>query len=257
LLIVTEAVLKLFGITDFNDVLLQPESRMWWTVGRDEEMKTNPPYRIVGVVKDFDYLHLSKKSEPIAFTFSATFSAGSTTKYSPLTAAIVPGRTQDAIEFLRNLHEETVGGEFAYSFVEDEVREMYTEDKKIVTIYTVFTFIAVFVSILGLFSMSLFDIQQRRKEIAIRKINGATFHDIVRLLLKKYFWTLGISFVIASPVALFAINRYLEDFAHKAPVSWWLFAVAATITAGISLLTLLWQTYKAANQNPAEVVKSE
>jgi ABC-type antimicrobial peptide transport system permease subunit len=124
-------------------------------------------------------------------------------------------------------------------------------------VYSIFTFIAIFISALGLLSMSLFDIQQRRKEIAIRKVNGAMFHDIIRLLLKKYFWTLVISFAIATPVALLAINRYLEDFAHKATVSWWLFAVAIVLTAGVSLLTLIYQTQKAANQNPADVVKSE
>ena len=172
-------------------------------------------------------------------------------------AAIAPGRTQDAIEFLRNLHDETVGGEFSYSFVEDEIREMYKEDKKIATVFSIFTFIAIFISALGLFSMSLFDIQQRRKEIAIRKINGATVMDIIRLLLKKYFMSLLVSFVIAAPVAVFAINRYLEDFANKAPVSWWLFAIAIVTTAAISLLTLVYQTQKAANQNPADVVKSE
>jgi ABC-type antimicrobial peptide transport system permease subunit len=200
-------------------------------------------------VKDFDYLHLSQKSDPVIFYFSK----GS--PYDPLIASIVPGRTQDAIAFLQNLHEETVGGEFTYSFVEDEVNEMYKEDKKIASIYSFFTFIAIFISTLGLLSMSLFDIQQRRKEIAIRKINGASLYDVIRLLLKKYLWSVAGSFIIAAPVALFAINRYLEDFAHKAPVSWWLFAVAVVITAGISLLTLIYQTLKAAGQNPANVVK--
>jgi len=133
---------------------------------------------------------------------------------------------------------------------------MYTEDKKIAAIYSVFTFIAIFVSALGLFSMSLFDIQQRRKEIAIRKINGATITDVIRLLLKKYFWSLLISFAFATPVALYAINRYLEDFAHKTPVSWWLFAAAIILTAGVSLLTLIYQMQKAANQNPAEVINN-
>ena len=199
-LIVTESVLKLFGITDFNNILLQPERRL--SFRSQEDLKTNPPYRIAGVVKDFNYLHLSQKGDPTAFLFS-------------------------------------------------------TEDKKIAAIYSLFTFIAIFVSALGLLSMSLFDIQQRRKEIAIRKINGATFQDIIRLLLKRYFRTLGLSFAIAAPIALFAIQRYLEDFAHKAPISWWLFAIALTLTVGISLLTLLYQTRKAATQNPAEIVNSE
>ena len=246
-LIVTESALKLFGIPDFNNALLQPERILF------AGQKDNPPFRIVGVVKDINYLHLSQKSDPAAFYFIRDGIAPSI----PVKAAIVPGRRKEAIDFLRKLHEETVGGEFSYSFLEDEIREMYKEDKKIAFIYSVFTFIAVFVSVLGLFSMSLFDIQQRRKEIAIRKVNGASFADIIRLLLKKYFWPLAISFVIAMPVALFAIHRYLEDFANKATVSWWLFAIALAITAGISLLTLIWQTQKAANQNPAEVVKAE
>jgi len=250
-IIVTESALKQYGITDFSSALLQPSSRIWWASGRDEEMKTNPPYRIVGVVKDFNYSHLSEKSEPIAFNYMKG------NKYSPLVASIVPGRTQEAIAFLRKLHDETVGGEYTYSFVEDEVREMYREDKKIASIYSIFTFIAIFISALGLLSMSLFDVQQRRREIAIRKVNGATVADIIRLLLKKYFWSLTISFSIAAPVALYAINRYLEDFAHRAPVTWWLFAVAIVLAAGISLLTLIYQTQKAANRNPAEVVKGE
>ena len=254
-LIVTESVLKLYGITDFNDALLQSERRLWFSSVSGGDMSTNPPYKIVGVVKDFNYLHLSKSPDPTAFSYSRKYSDGSS-RYQQLIAAIVPGRTPDAIQFLRKLHDETVGGEFVYSFVEDEVREMYKEDKKVATIYSIFTFIAIFISVLGLFSMSLFDIQQRRKEIAIRKVNGALVSDIIRIILKKYFLTLGISFVIAAPVALLAINRYLEDFANKAPVSWWLFAAALIITAGISLLTLIYQTLKAAGQNPAETVKS-
>ena len=250
-LIVTESLLKLYGITDFNSAMLQPDRRIWWSSDREEEMKTNPPYRIVGVVKDFNYLHLSQKSDPIAFYYSEGYRA------EPLIASIVPGRKQEAIKFLRNLHDETVGGEFSCSFVEDEIREMYKGDKTIAVIYSIFAFIAIFISALGLFGMSLFDMQQRRKEIAIRKINGALVSDIIRILLKKYFLLLAVSFVIAAPIALFAINRYLEGFANKTPVSWWLFAAALAITAGISLVTLIYQTVRAANQNPADVVKAE
>jgi ABC-type antimicrobial peptide transport system permease subunit len=110
---------------------------------------------------------------------------------------------------------------------------------------------------LGLFGISLFDIRQRRKEIAIRKINGAQIIDIIRLLLKKYFALLTLAFAASIPVALFAIHKYLENFANKASISWWLFAVALAVTLAISLLTLLYQTYKAGNENPADVIKSD
>ena len=242
-IIVSESFLKAMGITDINSTVLLAKNRY------DEKEFTT---RIIGVINDYNYLHFSQQSTPIAMFFSTRRVESS----QPLLAAIVPGRTHDAIAFLRNLHEERIGGEFEYSFIEDEVQEMYREDKKIASIYSVFTFIAILVSSLGLLSMSLFDIRQRRKEIAIRKINGATSSDVIRLLMKKYLWTLVISFVVATPVALFAINRYLEDFANKTPVSWWLFAVALITTVGVSLLTLISQTQRAAKRNPAEVINN-
>jgi ABC-type antimicrobial peptide transport system permease subunit len=79
--------------------------------------------------------------------------------------------------------------------------------------------------------------------------------DIINLLLKKYFVLLGIAFAVSVPVALFVILKYLENFAYKAPVSWWLFAVAFAVTVAVSLLTLIWQAYRAGSENPANVIK--
>lgn len=249
--IVSESALKEFGITDYTQGELQPDRRLWYNTDKEDEMKTNPPYRIVGVVKDFHTSHLSKKSLPILITYGSGF------RDSYTYASIIPDRKKEAIAYLHKLHDDTVGGEFSYTFVEDEVEAMYREDKRVAVIYSIFTTIAIFISILGLFSMSLFDVQQRYKEIAIRKVNGATAFEIVRLLLKRYFILLVISFVIAAPLAWLAIDRYLEDFANKTPVSWWLFVVAFLVTAIISLFTLIYQTQKAAGMNPANATKSE
>ena len=134
---------------------------------------------------------------------------------------------------------------------------MYDKDKQVTGIYTVFAIIAILISSLGLFGLSLFDVQQRYQEIAIRKVNGATTFSMMKMLLLKYYMLLGIAFLVAAPIAWLAISRYLEDFAHKAPVSWWIFAVALLITAGISLATLIWQIRKAAQTNPAKAMKSE
>ncbi|MDR0726360.1 MAG: ABC transporter permease, partial [Prevotellaceae bacterium] len=216
-----------------------------------DEAGTNPPYRIVGVVKDFDAEHLSKQTTPTVFHFNSAHES------FPVIASFAPGRRQEVIELMKNLHDEFVGGEFSYSFIEDEIAAMYKEDKKVAMICTVFTGIAILISMLGLFGVSLFDIRRRRKEIAIRKINGARIIDIVGLLTKKYFALLGLAFAASTPVALFAIHKYLENFANKASISWWLFAVALVVTLAVSLCTLLWQTYKAGNENPAEVIKSE
>jgi hypothetical protein len=248
-MIVNESFIKQFGVIDYRDALIQlPNQR---TGGNGE--KTGPSYRITGVVKDFHLEHLSRPIKPAVFYFHTV----SSYSYDPVMAAFAPERRREVIEFMKNLHDELVGGEFTYSFIEDEIGAMYKDDKKAAMICTVFTGVAILISMLGLFGVSLFDVRQRRKEIAIRKIHGARIIDIMRLLLKKYFVVLSGAFAISIPATLFVIIKYLENFAVKAPISWWLYAVALLVTVAVSLLTLLYQTYTASNENPAVVIKSE
>lgn len=248
-LIINECAKKTFNIKDIHKTILQSESRLFFKTSQD--FNTNPPFQIVGVVNDFRNAHLSKAIMPLIIVCNSESSS------EKLMAAITPGKTQEAIQFLKKLKEEIVGGEFSYSFVEDEVKNMYSEDKKTAMIYSVFAIMAILISSLGLFGLSLFDVQQRYREIAIRKINGAQVSKIILLLLRKYYILLLVSFIIAIPLSYFAIRQYLENFAYKAPISWWIFVFAAVITSAISLSTLLYQVRKAANSNPANVLKSE
>lgn len=110
---------------------------------------------------------------------------------------------------------------------------------------------------MGLFSLSLFDIQERFHEIAIRKVNGASDGSIIHLLLRKYYLLLGISFCIAAPVSWLGITKYFEGFTYQAPFMWWYFGVAFFFSAGISIGTLLYQMRKATNANPAAIIRSE
>ncbi|MDR1981380.1 MAG: ABC transporter permease, partial [Tannerellaceae bacterium] len=245
-LIVSESALKLFEIDDYREAELEPFQRLWWATGSEEERNSNPPYRIVGVVKDYYTSHLSQPQHPVVIYYSPSW------LYDPVIAAYTPGREKEVVAFMKQTYDEIVGGEFSYSFLADEVAAVYREDKRVATIYSLFSLIAIIVSSLGLFSLSLFDVRRQRKNITIRKINGATTKEIMSLLLKKYIFLLGISFVVAAPLSWLAITRYLEGFAFKAPVSWWLFAVALIITAAVSLLTLVWQIRQAASANPAE-----
>lgn len=208
---------------------------------------------VKGVTPEFQVVHLSQHNIPIVM-FVGTDEVLWPDK---LMASVAPGRRREAIQFLKELHNKTVGGEFEYTFVEDEIAAIYEKDKLVAHIYSVFTLIAIIISSLGLFSLSLFDIQQRYKEIAIRKVNGATTGVITALLLRKYYRLLGISFLIATPLSWLAITQYMEDFVHKAPVSWWIFAIAFLITSSISLFTLLWQIRKAAGTNPAIAIQTE
>jgi len=238
-IIVTKSAAKLFDIADYQNVTLQ------------YEMHPNSFYRIIGVVEDVHPTHLGRVIDPVVFLPAYG------RDYAPLLASIVPGRTQDAIAFLQQLHNEIVGGEFTYSFIEDQINSLYAEDKKVASVYSLFTVIAIIISALGLFGMSLFDIRQRYREIALRKVNGALASDIIVMLLKHYALLLGIAFLIAAPAAWIAIQRYLEDFSLKANLSWWIFAVSLVLTSAISLLTLAYQTQKAANSNPVQVMHHE
>ncbi|MDL2255832.1 ABC transporter permease [Parabacteroides sp. OttesenSCG-928-K15] len=250
LIVINESAKRLFGITDIENAELQPESS--FIIKQNEDKDKIPPSKVIGVVEDYKWGHLSQSTPPMVFEF---FPAGPGN--SPLIAQIVPGRHQEAIAFLKQIHQEVEGTELQYSFLDDEVKALYNEDRLLSRVLITFAILAVLICLLGLFGLSLHDIQQRYPEIAIRKINGATSSEVMQKLLTHYLYLLGISFLIALPVSFFAINRYLETFAHKTATSWWIFATSLVITAGTSLLVLIWQVRKAAMTNPAEAIKME
>ncbi|MDR1169657.1 MAG: ABC transporter permease, partial [Prevotellaceae bacterium] len=159
-LIVSESTLKQFGITDWREDKLIPSRRFFFPSWKDRHII--PTYSIVGVVTDCYTEHLSKQTSPTAFYFSNEHDG------EPVLASFAPERRQEVIEFMKNLHDELIGGEFTYSFIEDEMAKLYSDDKKIAVICTAFTGMAILISVLGLLGVSLFDIRQRRKEIAIR-----------------------------------------------------------------------------------------
>ncbi len=248
--IVNESALKAFEITDIHNTLIYPENSYF---PADGKFLKNPSMQIIGVIKDFRIGHLSGATPPIIF-YNYDLPP---LHYPNVIAVISPGKRVEAIHFFQKIHDEIVGGDFTYSYIEDEIKALYEEDKKITTIFSIFAFIAILISSMGLFGISLFDVQQRYKEIAIRKVNGATASVIMKMLLKKYTVILLVSFIIATPISWLFLRKYLEGFAYKTSISWWLFAVALLITAGIALITLYWQVKKAAETNPAEAIKSE
>lgn len=247
--IINETAQKLFNIKSLDNAILEAERP--FVFSSMEEFSQTPKYKVVGIVKDFSTGHLSKATLPMLYYYYRD------NPREPFMAYVPDGKEQEAISYLKQLYEETEGDEFRYTFVSEEIRNMYDKDKQVTGIYTVFAIIAILISSLGLFGLSLFDVQQRYHEIAIRKVNGATTFTIMQMLLRKYYKLLGIAFLVATPISWIAINRYLEDFAHKAPVSWWIFALALIVTAGISLATLIWQIHKAAQTNPAEAMNAE
>ena len=244
--VVNQAALKVLGYTSHRDGKIM------------EASKTNSPYAealpICAVVEDFYGGNLTEGYKPMIFEVNEwTFipSDGCQIAYTP-------GRLNDLVEYLKKINLEIFGSsDFDYRLLENDIRALYRNDRTIAIIYSVFAGIAIVVSCLGLFGISLFDIRQRYREIAIRKAHGAGMKDLYQLLFKKYLVVLGASFVVAVPLAYCLIHQYTLDFAVKAPVGIGIFVLTLLLVAGISMGTLYWQIHKAANINPAVVMKRE
>ena len=249
--IINESAKKLLDITDIHTAQLQFEHRLWYSF--DVDHNVNPPYEIVGVIKDFNTGHLSKATVPLVIAFE-----GWEDPRALLMARFVTGKEKEAAAYLGEIYKEiNNNAEFTYTLLEEDIARLYEEDKRISNVYIVFALLAMVISCMGLFAISLFDIRQRYREIALRKVNGATTKDITRLLLKKYIWLLVGAFAVAVPVVFLVINNYLKDFAYKASISWWLFAISLVIISGISLLTLMWQINNAVKVNPVKSLKAD
>ena len=134
---------------------------------------------------------------------------------------------------------------------------MYAADRQLAVLYSAFAFMAIVVSCLGLFGISLFDIRQRYREIAIRKVHGARLSDLYRLLLRKYLLILGGAFLISIPLSGYVIHLYTLDMVVKASLNAGIFLLALLVGGLISIGTLLWQVRKATRISPADVMRSE
>ena len=168
------------------------------------------------------------------------------------------GKEKEVIDYLGNMVKEMTGSsDFVYSWLQDEVDALYDDDRRLTVIYNIFALVGILVCCLGLFGISLFDIRRRYREIAIRKAHGAGMKDLYQLLFKKYLAVLGASFVVAVPIAYYLIHQYTADFMMKAPIGIGIFVLALLLVAIISMGTLYWQIHKAANIDPAIVMKSE
>ena len=144
-----------------------------------------------------------------------------------------------------------------YTFLDEQFANMYIDVQRTGSIFTSFAILAIIIACLGLFALSAFMAEQRSKEIGIRKVLGATVTNITSLLSMDFVKLVLIAIVIASPIAWYGMNKWLQDFAYKAPISWWIFALAGFTAIVIALFTVSFQSIKAALMNPVKSLKSE
>jgi putative ABC transport system permease protein len=241
--VINEAAKKFFGIQNIATDRLRTQT---WRAPQTDGIE------IIGVVKDFNFENLSVKPQPLVMIYSS----------SEMTASFLiqfqDKTTQGGIQFVRQLFKNVNPREtFTYTFLADDIRAMYTKEEILGKIYTLFTFIAYIISVIGLFTISLYETKKRTKEIGIRKVNGAKISEMVAMLNKDFLKWVMIAFFIATPVAWYAMHKWLEDFAYKTTLSWWIFVLAGLLTLGIALLTISWQSWRAATRNPVEALRYE
>ena len=149
------------------------------------------------------------------------------------------------------------GNLFDYFFLDQKFNEQYSNDLLFGKIFALFSGFAIFISCLGLLGLSLFTTAQRTKEIGVRKVLGASIGNIVLLLSKDFIRLVLIAFIIASPVAWFVMHSWLQDFAYRINISWWIFAASGTLSVIIALATISFQAIKAAISNPVKSLRTE
>ena len=206
---------------------------------------------IVGVVKDFNLRTLHHAIVPVILENNPETIGTMNVKISPANRA-------ETLKFIRDVYSKYRDQRsLSYSFFDDLMNEKYKDETLLKNITIAFSILAIVISILGILGMAVFSISRRVKEIGIRKINGAKVSEVMGMLNLDFVKWVAIAFVIATPIAYYAMNKWLESFAFKTSLSWWIFALSGILALGIALLTVSWQSWKAATRNPVEALRYE
>ncbi len=216
----------------------------------------NQKFKVVGVVKDFNVQSLHNAIIPFALFHSSskTYDIGS----SYIMARIEPGETNNVISKLETKWKSFAPATpFDYSFLDEEFNALYKSDKRVGSVFGLFTMLSIFVACLGLFGLATYTAERRTKEIGIRKVLGASVQGVVRLLSKDFLKLVFIAALIAFPLAWWAMNKWLEDFVYRININWQVFVAAGIAVLLIALITVSFKAIKAAIANPVKSLRTE
>ena len=239
-------------------VVINEEAKKFWEIKDIKQSRIlnkywgdSIGYEIVGVVKDFNYQHLSVKPQPLFMVYFDDVD-------NEFLIKLKDGSRQIGLQSVSKLFKEVNPGEdFSYTFLSDEISALYQKEKKLSQVYFIFTIIALLITAIGIFVIAIYVAQRRTKEIGIRKVYGARISEIIFMLNKDFVKLVIIAIVIAWPITWFAMHKWLENFAYKTGLSWWIFVIAGVFAIGIALLTVSWQSFRAARRNPIKSLKYE
>ena len=206
-------------------------------------------YTIVGVVNDFHYTSMHQPIAPLVMLYGPD-------NYQ-MALRIRTANLPALLNILEQKWKAQTDNPFAYSFLSERFNNTYQSEQRVGQLFSIFAGLTVIISCLGLFGLAMFTAQQRTKEIGVRKVLGASVASVVGLLSKDFLKLVLVALVIATPIAWYAMSRWLQDFAYRIDLSWWVFVLAGLLAIGIALLTVSFQSIKAALMNPVKSLRSE
>ncbi|MFO7658596.1 MAG: FtsX-like permease family protein [Bacteroidales bacterium] len=217
--------------------------------------KTGYPHKIAGVVDDFHYMGLHREIQPLLHYVSDKRNL----EYSQyISVRVKAGEMPGVLDMLREKWIQVEPSkELDFFFADDEISKDYKKFEIISSVVGYFTILAIIVACMGLFALTIFVSRQRTKEIGIRRTNGAKTSQIMLLLSKEFTRWVALAFIIACPVAWYFMNKWLQNFAYRTNLSWWVFAAAGVVALLVALLTVSWQSWRAASRNPVEALRYE
>jgi putative ABC transport system permease protein len=218
----------------------------------NSKLKRGDTLTIIGVVTNYHQQGLQKAIDPMILLLNPN---GGGRFYSLKMTTASPSQTIAAIEKIWNRH--FPADPFNYFFLDESFNQQYKSDIKFGEVFGLFALLAILIACFGLLGLSAYNVLQRTKEIGIRKVMGASVRNLLFLLSKDFLVLVLLSFLIAIPVCWILMNDWLQDFAYRVIVHWWVFAIAASLSILIALLTIGFQAYRAAVSNPVAALRSE
>ncbi len=221
-----------------------------WGAGEDAALS-----EVRGIVRDFNYVSLHSAIDPMAMIVRGQWSKG---KPLPIAYFKIVGDPYAAVEHIRRAAAEV---DPAYpvdvQFFDAAFDALYRKDQQLTSLITLFSLLAVAISLVGVFGLVIFETQYRRKEIGVRKVMGATVTEILGMFNRQFVGIVLVCFVVAAPLAWYGVREWLSTFAYRTPLYWWVFAISLAIVLFITLLTVTVQSWRAATANPVDSLKAE
>lgn len=243
-IIINEAAVKKLGWMD------NPTDQQ---IERFASMTERRPYNVIGVVKDYHFQSLHEKIEPMILYYTSPYG-----NFSILSVRVRPENIQETIGFLRTTWAQFDSQyPFEYSFVDDQYDALYRTEVRLGKLFSYFTTLAILIGCLGLFGLTSFTTEQRTKEIGIRKVLGASVQGIIYMLVRDFTKWVFLAVVVAWPIGYLVMNSWLKNFAYRANLGVWIFLSSALLAFMISIVTVSYQSIRAALANPANSIRTE